>query len=302
MNLKRLCKASVIIAVIFLVTGCSKDVTSIKYEDSIADKKENQEANIEKIDTNNKIDKSILDNNVKNLFTGIWVEKNENVNIYYKYREGKVECNRNMYYNNILKVEKNYENNSVKLYIDSFGEDVVGSIETIKFEGANKLDIKAYIKGIGNEENSTSTYSLERVHDIKTVAKDSIDRCDLEGLNANGMDEFLDLNREDFFELLGMYIYDYSNKTLTESQEEYVKSIMSTEEAHNIIENGLEKSEDTKINLILGKVGSKLGYYVVVSYGDPNSDNYNGRAEFFIDAKTKQVGEFMTGFGYFYFR
>ncbi|MEG2789276.1 MAG: hypothetical protein RR942_15795 [Romboutsia sp.] len=309
MNLKRLCKVSVVVTVIFLVVGCSKDITSIKYEDSKTDKKVNQETNINKIDTKNKIDKkekqidkSILDSNVKNLFTGIWGEKNENASAYYKYREDRIECNLNMYYDCVSKVEKDYENNFVKLYIDSFGENMVGSIETIKFDGNNKIYIKSETKGIGNEEDSTSTYSLERVHDMKTVAQDSIDRCDLEGLNANGMDEFLDLSREEFFELLGIYIYDYNNENLNDNQEEYIKSIMSIDEAHNIIENGIETSEDTKINLRLGRVGSKLGYYVVVLYGDPNSDHYSGRAEFFIDAETKQVGEFMTGLGYFYFK
>lgn len=272
-----------------LIVGCSNDVQQTN-EKNIKDV---ATLNVEEKDTNNDIEDEKNNQNMKknlnNLFNGIWVFSSPQENIYYKFRDRKVEFQSNlgcnMYYLGLEKVKENYKDNTAELTVYDVGDEE-GTVNTVKFIGENEIEYEGS--------------RLQRLKDKKEASRDLAKAygVDFESLEAFGLDEFLDLSRVDFFENFGIYIYDYNVKP---EEQKLVDSNMSVNEAEQIIKEYIESNnpEALKVYGEHAKAGNKLGYGIVVEYGDINSDYYGGRAEYFVDSKTGEIGEFMTGMGYY---
>lgn len=272
-----------------LIVGCSNDVQQINEKDI----KDVSTLNVEEKDTNDDIKEGKNNQNMKenlnNLFNGIWVFSSPQENIYYKFRDGQVgfqsNLGCNMYYLGLEKVKENYKDNTVELTVYDVGDEE-GTVNTVKFIGENEIE-----------------YEGSRLQRLKDKKQASIDLAkaygvDFESLEAFGLDEFLDLSRVDFFENFGIYIYDYNVKP---EEQKLVDSNMNVNEAEQILKEYIESNnpEGLKVYGEYAKAGNKLGYGIVVEYGDINSDYYGGRAEYFVDSKTGEIGEFMTGMGYY---
>lgn len=236
--------------------------------------------------------KAQYDQYAENLFTGVWVNHSDERNMYCKFKKDRLEYQSsgeslNMHFIRIDKIEKDYKDNSLKLTITNYDQET--STATVKFINENEIKL------------GDMTY--QRVTDKNEVAK-VLARTygiDFESLETYGLDEFLDLSRSEFFELFGMYIY---NGEITQEQVSQIQANMTPEEAKSIAMNNLKGSYLDNGDLRISdpvpcQAGTMLGYQVTATAGDAMADNYGGRGEFFVNAKTKQMGDFETGFGYF---
>lgn len=293
---KKIISISVIAVVAMSISGCSnndpvnkkEDTTNIsKISKDIKQDEKNQKIKSDEISNE---DKSKLEKEMENLFTGIWVYKEDGVNKYCKFKPDRLEDqvntgHLNMHFYSIDKIDKNYKDNSINLHLSNIGDE--------KSEGT--------VKFINNNEVKVDKRTYKRVDDKKEVAKDLARtyQVDFEAQDANGLDKFLDLSRNEFFSLFGIHIFD---SELTSSEKEEIQSNMNPDEAKNIISENIKGTyldNDARFDVNMCKAGNLLGYAVAVSAGEPTSENYRGREEFFVSANTKQIGVFVTGFGYF---
>lgn len=291
-------------AILFLtIVGCTNNKNNDAIDEQNKPKSSITKNNSEEVKAINKREekskpqispenKAQYDKYTENLFTGVWVNHSDIGNMYCKFKKDRLEYQSsseslNMHFIRIDKIEKDYKDNSLKLTITNYNQET--STATVKFINENEIKL------------GDMTY--QRVTDKNKAAKDLARTygIDFESLETYGLDEFLDLSRSEFFELFGMYIY---NGEITQEQVSQIQANMTPEEVKSIAMNNLKGSYldngDLKISDPLPcQAGTMLGYQVTATAGDAMADKYGGRGEFFVNSKTKQMGDFETGFGYF---
>lgn len=300
---KKLISITTMVILSLTIAGCTNNKNNDAIDEQSKSKSSITKNNSEEVKAINKKEekskpqisqenKAQYDQYVESLFKGVWINNSDEGNMYCKFKKDRLEYQSsseslNMHFIRIDKIEKDYNDNSLKLTLSNYDQET--STVIVKFINENEIKL------------GDSTY--KSVKDKNKAAKDLAKTygVDFECLETYGLDEFLDLSRREFFELFGMYIY---NGEITQKQLWKIQSSMTPEEAKSIVINNLKGSYldngDLRIlNPVPCQAGTMLGYQVTATAGDAMDDNYGGRGEFFVNAKTKQMGDFATGFGYF---
>lgn len=227
--------------------------------------------------------KENLNKQKKDIFSGIWVSKNKNENIYLKIRENEIEfqTNRDRYFYayGVKEINEDYETNSIELIAQDVGDS----------EGFS-YNLKLIDKEILNFEGKTYKKLVninEAVQDLQYVFE--IDKET--AYTSNGLNEFLEISEIDVFECFNMH----TMQNISQDEINQVRSLMSQEEAEKIAVDFLEIDGEYYVSSSEIKFGDKIGYTVIITF---NEDGTGEKEEIFVEASTKEIGIFMRGLGY----
>lgn len=287
---KRIITVILIMVTSLLGFGCGDKIT--KSNNTSNNIENNQSKEIEQAknaskqiesENSDKDTKENLNKQKKDIFSGIWVSKNKNENIYLKIRENEIEfqTNRDRYFYayGVKEINEDYETNSIELIAQDVGDSEGFSYnlklidkETLNFEG------KTYKKLVNVNE---AVQDLQYVFEIDTETAST----------SNGLNEFLEISEADVFECFNMHRME----NISQDEINQVRSLMSQEEAEKIAMDYLEIDGEYYVSSSEIKFGNKIGYTVIIGFSE---DGLGPQEEIFVEASTKEIGVFIRGLGY----